>query len=230
MNQPVFFGTEYTVQQFLEELGVEPEMIAGIGFIVALYAAIIGAICLVIYIFRAIGIYNMAKTAGIANPWISFIPIVGSYTMGRLAEKYCRRDRKPSAKFGGILLVLNIFKWISSILLTVFTVLSGLQIFRLAVSAAENNTEMDIGMFASLIPVLIFYLLTAGLAIAYSAVHYVALWRIFASFDNKNATLFLVLSVFFGITEPIFLFVLRNKEPQFDPHEWMRRQFESINQ
>ena len=56
-------------------------------------------------------------------------------------------------------------------------------------------------------------------AFVYTVLHYVAFWRIVASFDNSNATLYTVLSVFFSFLDPIFLFIIRNKQPVFDPRE-----------
>ena len=66
-----------------------------------------------------------------------------------------------------------------------------------------------------IIPTVLFCLVGSGLSVAFTVIYYVALWRIFALYNYKNATLFLVLSIFISCLYPIFLFVLRNKEPNF---------------
>ena len=48
-------------------------------------------------------------------------------------------------------------------------------------------------------------------------IKYIALWRVYSSFDGKNAVLFTVLSVLFNFLEPVFLFVIRNNQPNFAP-------------
>ena len=72
--------------------------------------------------------------------------------------------------------------------------------------------------FMSLIPVIILYFALMAVAIAYAVVFFIALWRVYSSFDKSNATLYIVLSVIFTISVPIILFIIRNRKPEFDPH------------
>ena len=51
-----------------------------------------------------------------------------------------------------------------------------------------------------------------GIAIAYAIFRYMALYDLFLSCDPQNAVLFLVLSIFVGVTRPFFLFACRNKD------------------
>ncbi len=203
----------------LSELGIDETVISGILALLVGYIAVLGVVSLVMYLLRAIGIYQMAKNSGISTPWVSFIPVANSFLFGKLAEKYRKKDGSPSAKFSILLLVFNILTLISGIMLLVFSLLSTVAILRFANTAVQSGTEMTIDMFSSLIPVIIFYVILMGVALSYMILHYVALWRIFSSFDYKNATLYTVLSVFFSFLDPIFLFILRNKPPVFDPRE-----------
>ena len=118
---------------------IDRETLFGIIFAVVLYTAVMAAVCLALYILRAIGIYKMSKTAGVEYPWLSFIPVILS----------------------SFLLMLS--------------------------------------------------------ALAFAIVKYIALWRVYSSFDGKNAVLFTVLSVLFNFLEPVFLFVIRNNQPNFAP-------------
>ena len=44
-------------------------------------------------------------------------------------------------------------------------------------------------------------------------VSYVAWWRVFAIFSNKNATLYLILSIFVSVVHPFLVFAIRNNDP-----------------
>ena len=74
--------------------------------------------------------------------------------------------------------------------------------------------------FTMVLPLVIGYVLMLGISIALTVVLYVAYWRVFAIFDSQNATMYLVLSIFFSFLAPIFLFVLRNRQPEiFTPQQ-----------
>ena len=77
---------------------------------------------------------------------------------------------------------------------------------------------------AMILPLILAIFAMFGIAIAYAVIYYVALWRIFALYNYKNATLFLVLTLFVGILTPILLFVLRNKQPMFTMEQRVKQQ------
>ncbi len=185
----------------------------GTILIFAVIGGISGIIGLVFYILQAIGIYKMANSLGIAYPWISFIPVANSYTFGKVASRYIKRDGSASAKFEIWLLVLQILMTITAILLVITAIIAIVSIVGFADAAILDDSAMTLSMFSSFIPVIILYVVTFGLALAYNIIYYVALWRIFSIFSADNATIFTVLSVLFNILPPIFLFVIRNSNP-----------------
>lgn len=89
---------------------IDRETLFGIIFAVVLYTAVMAAVCLALYILRAIGIYKMSKTAGVEYPWLSFIPVANSFTLGRLAERYHKNPIEKPAKYSVILLILHIIE------------------------------------------------------------------------------------------------------------------------
>ncbi|MGN0494188.1 MAG: hypothetical protein ACI4F7_11115 [Acutalibacteraceae bacterium] len=207
------------ISQIFEEAGVDEGVISGVLAFMIGYFVVFGIIMLVMYLLEAIALFKMAKTAGFSAPWRSFIPFASTFLFGKLAEKYRRKDGKPSAKFGGILLALEIIMLIVSIAFCVFAIYAVLIVIQYADISVTAGTDMTLDMFSSLIPMILIYIVLIGVSIAYIVLFYVALWRIYASFDYGNATLFLVLSIFFSFLAPIFLFVIRNKQPVFDPRE-----------
>ncbi len=203
---------------YISELGVPDETVS---FFLAIFIGtftISLLIGLALYLLESIGVYKMAKSAEIKNPWLAFIPVANGWVFGTLAEKYKKKNRTKSARFGIILPVLEGIVLIEAIALTIFTVISIKEITGYALDAVNTSSEMAPEQFMSLISVIILYFALMAVAIAYAVVFFIALWRVYSSFDKPNATLYIVLSVVFTISVPIILFIIRNRKPEFDPH------------
>lgn len=203
---------------YISELGVPDETVS---FFLAIFIGtftISLLIGLALYLLESIGVYKMAKSAEIKNPWLAFIPVANGWVFGTLAEKYKKKNGTKSARFGIILPVLEGIVLIEAIALTIFTVISVKEITGYALDAVNTSAEMAPEQFMSLIPVIILYFALMAVAIAYAVVFFIALWRVYSSFDKPNATLYIVLSVVFTISVPIILFIIRNRKPEFDPH------------
>lgn len=206
---------------FLTELGL-PEEVVSLFFTFFIGAIAVSAVIgIAIYLLESISVYKMAKSAEIKNPWLAFVPVANDWVFGTLAEKYKKKNGTKSARFGIILPVLEGIVLIESIALTIFTVISVKEITGYALDAVNTSAEMAPEQFMSLIPVIILYFALMAVAIAYAVVFFIALWRVYSSFDKSNATLYIVLSVIFTISVPIILFIIRNRKPEFDPHNNM---------
>lgn len=203
---------------FLTELGL-PEEVVSFFFTFFIGAIAVSAVIgIAIYLLESISVYKMAKSAEVKNPWLAFIPVANDWVFGTLAEKYKKKNGTKSARFGIILPVLEGIVLIEAIALTIFTVISVKEITGYALDAVNTSSEMAPEQFMSLIPVIILYFALMAVAIAYAVVFFIALWRVYSSFDKSNATLYIVLSVIFTISVPIILFIIRNRKPEFDPH------------
>lgn len=202
------------IGQIFEEAGFTEGDLMVFASIMFIYFAFIVIIALAMYLLEAVGLYGMAKSSGIGRPWRGFVPFANTFLFGKIAERYVKKDGKRSAKFGGLLLAFEILTLIFSIATMAFVI--GM-IFVLA--TAENDSELAYSILAPMVAMLISCFLLMGVAIAYVVIYYVALWRIFTAFDYNNATVYFVLSILFSFLGPIFLFVLRNKQPVFDPRE-----------
>ena len=203
---------------YLTELGLPEE---AVSFFLTFFIgaiAVSAVIGIAIYLLESISVYKMAKSAEVKNPWLAFIPVANDWVFGTLAEKYKKKNGTKSARFGIILPVLEGIVFIESIALTIFTVISVKEITGYALDAVNTSAEMAPEQFMSLIPVIILYFALMAVAIAYAVVFFIALWRVYSSFDKSNATLYIVLSVIFTISVPIILFIIRNRKPEFDPH------------
>lgn len=203
---------------YLTELGLPEEAVSFFFTFFIGAIAVSAVIGIAIYLLESISVYKMAKSAQIKNPWLAFIPVANGWVYGTLAEKYKKKNGTKSARFGIILPVLEGIVLIEAIALTIFTVISIKEITGYALDAVNTSTEMAPEQFMSLIPVIILYFALMAVAFAYAVVFFIALWRVYSSFDKSNATLYIVLSVVFTISVPIILFIIRNRKPEFDPH------------
>ncbi len=155
------------------------------------------AFAVVSLIFQGIGIMKMHEKLGLKGGWLAFIPILNSFAMGRVAEQYIKENGKKSAKFSIILLVCQIVSFFFA--------------FAMGVILGIGTAFLPASIYA--IINLVFTLLAYGLSFIASVIAYIALWRVFAIFSNKNATLYLILSIFVSVVQPFLIFAIRNKEP-----------------
>jgi len=200
------------------------EILAAAGGIIAVYGIILG-LCscagIVLFLLQGFGLYEMSKTLELKNPWLAFIPIVSVFSLGRVGQKYIKQDGTRSAKFGAILLCLYIVEYVLAIAFIVMFIVAIVLIVSNAESVIASDAGMTLQMFSSLIPVIILYFITMAVAIACSILYYIVLWRVYSIFDAPNATLFIVLSIFFNFLPPIFLFVIRKHQAKLTYNERM---------
>lgn len=148
-------------------------------------------------IFQGIGIMKMHEKLGLKGGWLAFVPILNNFAVGKVAEQYIKANGKKSAKFSIILIIGQIISLIFSIFIAVL----------LGIGAAFLPGSIY-AIFDFVITIAAY-----GLSFVLSIIFYVALWRIYAIFTNKNATLFLILSIFLPVVQPFLIFAIRNNEP-----------------
>lgn len=202
------------LSQIFEEAGMNESDLMVFAGIMLVYFAFFSIIAVAMYLLQAFGLYGMAKGSGISAPWRGFIPFANTFLFGKIAEKYRKKDGKPSAKFGGLLLAFEILTAVFAVVCLLFAINVFSVLF--AYLAYDNS---DTAISRAMVSMIFSSLVLMGVSIAYAVIYYVALWRIFTAFDYNNATVYFVLSIFFSFLGPIFLFVLRNKQPVFDPKE-----------
>lgn len=156
-----------------------------------------------IYLLQAFGLYRMAQNLGLPSPWMAFVPVASSYLMGLIAEKDSMGKR--TLKYSWILLISQIISFAFSGIYYLFTTIF--------------LTLDNIGAFVIIIG------LSAIISIASAVFYYIALYRIYKLYDSDNAPLFIILSIFFSISMPVLLFILRNRQPII----YYQDPFENIN-
>ena len=193
----------------------EAGMVAYILFY-AVYMLFAGGFSVMLYVFRSLGIYTIAKRRALNNPWFAWIPVVNLYLLGSLSDQYqyvVKGKNKNKRKW---LLGLNI------VLAVLYVVMFGLliaMIVKLGSNAAAGFSEAKmtqmamrsaLGMLAGIVPI-------AAAALALNVIRFVALYDVYNSADPRNSTMYIVLSILFPVTEPFFLFFSRKKDDGMPP-------------
>ena len=193
---------------------------AGDEALVGLLTGLMGipafVIQIAVYVLSSLALYTIAKRRGLNHAWLSWIPVANVWILGSIADQYryvARGEIKSKRK---VLLTLNI---ISAVLTAVMVCLcigavvgafSGAIMGRPEDVILQNLLGTLAGMLGLIVPIL-------GVAIAAAIIRYMALYDLYSSCDPGNKTVFLVIGILFGITEPVFLFLCRNKDLGMPP-------------
>jgi len=193
----------------MEELGF-----ALIGLLTSSVPSVVFAVAT--YVMTSMSLYALAKRRGIGGAWLSWVPGLNVWIWGSLSDQYRYVVKGQYRSKRKSLLILKLLQLILS---TALTVLAVFMVWELADSGFYRMNE-DLLMEMVMGPAVIALLMAlpiAGISIAAVVIRYVALYDIYASMDPGNSVLFLVLSIFFRVTEPFFLVFNRHKDGGMPP-------------
>ena len=169
-----------------------------------------------VYVFSALALYTIAKRRGLSNPWLSWIPVANVWILGSIADQYryvARGEIKSKRK---VLLTLNIISAVLTAVLVCLCVVAVVGAFSGAIMGRSEDVIMS-NLLSNLAGMLVLIVPILGVAIAAAIIRYMALYDLYSSCDPDNKTVFLVIGILFGITEPVFLFLCRNKDLGMPP-------------
>jgi len=179
-----------------------------IGFflVFALIALLFSA---VVYVLEALSLYSIAKRRGIHNPWLSWVPVGMNWILGCISDQYRYVAKGKITNRRKILLGL-------AIAAAVISVLSGITSFAAGFSAGMGDGT---GSGVLLAMEFLIGLVSVVLSIVNLVYFYIALNDIYDSCDPSNHVMYLVLSILFTITIPVFLMICRNKDGGMPPRK-----------
>lgn len=193
--------------------GFEDVATGAVGAVLGVYLVILVlslAVSVVTYVLQSLGTYTIAKRRGIHHPWMAWVPICNAWLLGSISDQYQYVAKGRNRSRRKVLLGLSIATYA---LLIPFYVAYFVLIFGMI--AAEGSAAVGTGVAVAVIVLLA--LVMAVVAIVLSVFQYIAYYDLYASCDPSNAVMFLVLSIFFGITQPFFVFACRNKDLGMPP-------------
>ena len=182
----------------------------------ALYAFFGGGFAILLYVFRSMGVYSIAKRRELKNPWFAWIPVVDQYLLGSLSDQYQYVVKGKARNKRKWLLGLNI---VMAALYTVFVCVLIGTIVKLTGNAMAGFSEAKmeqmalrsmLSLLAGSVPVLV-------VSIAAKVIRYIALYDVYTSVDSRNNVMYIILSILFPVTEPFFLFFSRKKDEGMPP-------------
>ena len=189
---------------------------AGFAAFYTIYSLIVSAFGIAAYVLRALGLYTIAKRRGINHPWMGWVPVLDLWVLGCISDQYQYVVKGKDKNKRKWLLGLNIAL---AVVYIVFFVFCGIAVAGVVTGTTGGLQEEQLltalmgpaaGLAICLIPLVI-------IAIACTVIRYVAFYDLYTSCNPQNNVLFLVLSIFFSVTEPFFVFFIRNKDEGMPP-------------
>ena len=172
-----------------------------------------------IYIFTSLSLYTIAKRRDIRRPWMAWVPVANAWLLGSIADQYRYVAKGETKNKRKVLLVLRI---ISAVLVTVFFAVLFAMIFKLVMEVTTfsmDEEELVMSVMGSLGGMVAMFLPFCAVSIAYAIIYYMALYDIYESCDPGNKVLYLVIGIFVGIAQAVFLFICRNKDGGMPPRK-----------
>ena len=187
-----------------------------------------GGLGIVLYVFRSLGVYTIAKRRGLHHAWFAWVPVVDSYLLGCVSDQYryvVKGQNKSKRKW---LLGLQIV--MAVLLVTLVANFVGLAI-RIGSMAMKGVGEAKLinAVMPAVLKILALSLPLICVAVAAGVLRYMALYDLYTSCDTRNNVVYLVLSIFLHVTEPFFIFFSRNKDEGMPPRREVPRAEEAAS-
>ena len=174
-----------------------------IGVLVILFLVIL-AVAVVAYIFQSLALYTVAKRRMIKNPWLAWLPVGSEWIQYQYVAKGKIRNRRK------ILLGLTIA---SAALSVLYEIMSTFQVFQVL----GGGLSVGWGILAVLM--LLIGLGMIGVGVTMAVFYYIALYDFYQSCDPSNGLLYLLLSIFLGVTMPFVMFICRKLDRGMPPRK-----------
>lgn len=200
------------------------------GLIYLIYQFLPSIIGLVGYVFLALGLYTIAQRRGLSNPWLAWIPVANVWLLGSISDQYQQMTRNKKTNRRKILLWLEIALYVLMIIMVIVLFVFAFQMemvedgldpyydyYDYISYSAEAEAEMMSSVLSFALVLLCMVLVVMVAAIVQTVFLYMSYYDLFVSCDPKNATLFLILSIAFGVATPFFVFAVRNKDLGMQP-------------
>lgn len=187
----------------------------GFGLLTNSFSSIVS---IAVYVLTALSLYTIANRRGIKNAWLSWIPVVNCWIVGSISDQYRYVVKGEVKNKRKVLLILNIVSVVIGIVMAIVAVVMIVGAAQGAVGAKGEEEIIGI-VLGAVFGIMGLCLPLAGVAIAIAVVYYMAMYDVYTSCTPQNNVLFLVLSIVFHITEPFFLFFIRNKDEGMPPRK-----------
>ncbi len=178
---------------------------------------------LVFFIFKGIGLFVMSKRQNMSCAWFSFVPFLSYVQMGRLVGEvklFGTRTKQLGLFVAISMFVTNVCSWIADIG-------TWFEPFKQMVTTSKFDYTLYQNTMNNVSPVFS----TLNIISAFSDLVYIVFWvfllvAFFRYYEPKHPTLYILLSIFLGLTG-IFVFVVR-KHDKVNYFEQQRKYYENL--
>ena len=183
----------------------EMEAMVGLGIIAIVYLLMLG-IGVTNYILTSLSLYTIADRRGISNPWLAWLPVVNSWTIGAIADDYDSRNGMKR-KWRLLLLILNLI-----IIVFIVTFIAVFFVSLISVSMELNYYAPDVEeMLEILLPMYAFGIMMSVTSVAAQMCTVICLYKIYESTVPEKSVLFLLISLLVPLGNAICLMICRKK-------------------
>lgn len=189
---------------------------AGFAVFYLIYLVIMCGFSVALYVLRSLGMYTIAKRRQINHPWMAWVPVVDLYLLGCISDQYQYVTKGKNKAKRRALLTLSIIMavvYVATMVLLIWMVVEAV----VSAAAGATGTELTSQVLGLLFGLMGLYLVLAGVSIALVVVRYMAMYDLYSSCDPGTKVLFLLLSIFFSVAEPFFIFFSRHKDLGMPP-------------
>lgn len=156
----------------------------GVPTIVMIFMFLSGLVLIGLYVIKSIGLMQMAKDCGIANPWLAWIPIVDMYILGGILKRVDSNFELSNMFNGSASFSLGLsLEKPDLALLIIYLVFLGADWVPLISSAVR---------------------FIAGVLIL------LTLYQLYQKLASKNALIYIIISALFAPSIPVFIFILKD--------------------
>ena len=187
-------------------------------------------IAIVSYILGSLGFYTIANRRGIQHAWLAWVPVANFWLIGCISDQYqWVRFHKRTYK-RTILLVLGILQAVAIVVLVVLAIVLVVQMMAAGggydpdmLDQPMYETEMGVEdltpeIMGAMLGMLAAYVVLLLTSLPLLIIQYIALYDVFRSCDSTSSTLYLLLSIFLGISA-FLVFAVRDKDYGMPPRQ-----------
>lgn len=175
-----------------------------IGLVLTVFGVML-IYALLLYVFQSVSLYTIASRRGIRYPGLAWVPVANMWILGSISDQYHYANYRLIRNRRKLLLGLAIGQLVCSIASCFLSI---------QMQNISGGSIADI--YASTTIFLIWELGVAALSIVSFVFVFICQYNLYKSCNPNTATVFLVLSILFGLY-PFFFFADRNKDLGMPP-------------
>ncbi len=175
-----------------------------VGFLIT-FLGVMLLYALVLYVFQSVSLYTIASRRGIRYPGLAWLPVGNAWILGSISDQYHYANYRLIRNRRKLLLGLSIGQ-----------LAGGIASFLLSLQMQNISGGSIADIYTSTTIFVIFELGIAALSIVSCVFVFICQYNLYKSCNPNTATVFLVLSILFGLY-PFFFFADRNKDLGMPP-------------